>query len=488
MIKIQGGFGTDYAYLLDAPGAAQAEQASFTGTAGSVQDRTDGLALALGSAGSVTYQQTRGLTAPMPCSLRFAADRLTLTLQAGHTGGTIEILTPGTWRLEPGQTGATLVRRNGKHRVTVTADVSVVTLVPYDGINTQPDAMIRTVGTTDYLGNDIYGTTGEDQTVTKASAVGAVTAFDVLVENDGAWNDSFTLSGTPGNSAWTVQYFLVQGATETDITPAVVQGTYTTALLEMGESAQVRIKVTQAAGADDDFPVTLLATSKSSTAAQDAVIAVAALAKPDMWIRNSYDTYLGDDIHNTDGANQTKNQQARVGTTVMYLFQVQNDGPATDTLKVTGTAGGNGWSIYYKDTATNANVTTAVTGSGWSTGPLAAGAKKGLYVQLVPSASLALGSMKTLTITAASTTDGSRTDIVKAITTATPNYQPDLWIRPSTETAYFGDHRYSSDGLNQTKSLSVATGTTAMFLFQVQNDAVTTDSFKVTVPPAATAG
>jgi hypothetical protein len=55
IIRAKGSFGTDYAFLNAEPTAASADGVSFSGMAGSVQDRSDGLVLALGARGQVSY-------------------------------------------------------------------------------------------------------------------------------------------------------------------------------------------------------------------------------------------------------------------------------------------------------------------------------------------------------------------------------------------------------------------------------------------------
>jgi hypothetical protein len=69
VIKVSGDFGTDYGFLSAREAPASAEDASFQGTAGSVQDRKSGLVLSLGAKGEVRYN-TFGLTAAFPVSLR----------------------------------------------------------------------------------------------------------------------------------------------------------------------------------------------------------------------------------------------------------------------------------------------------------------------------------------------------------------------------------------------------------------------------------
>lgn len=82
--------------------------------------------------------------------------------------------------------------------------------------------------------------------------------------------------------------------------------------------------------------------------------------------------WLGDNWHNTTGAKQRVNATITSGGSVTYDVKVQNDRADADTLLVFGPASKGGWQIGYRD-ATGADITSAVTGGGWSPPELAAG-------------------------------------------------------------------------------------------------------------------
>jgi tripartite motif-containing protein 71 len=71
-------------------------------------------------------------------------------------------------------------------------------------------------------------------------------------------------------------------------------------------------------------------------------------------------TYLGNDIYNSDGSNQTKTVNAKVGKTVTFKIRFQNDGTGTDGYTVTGTGSGKGYTVSYF--AGTTNITSKVTG------------------------------------------------------------------------------------------------------------------------------
>ena len=114
-----------------------------------------------------------------------------------------------------------------------------------------------------WVGNNIYNTTGAYQTAKKrlvgAYSDGAYVAFAVTIQNDGA-SDRFKLRATGQGSI--VRYF--HGTT--NITSAVVAGTFRTPLLGRGAKYVISVRV------DVEDAVRLLtATSIADTTKKDAV-------------------------------------------------------------------------------------------------------------------------------------------------------------------------------------------------------------------------
>ena len=64
--------------------------------------------------------------------------------------------------------------------------------------------------------------------------------------------------------------------------------------------------------------------------------------------------------------------------------------------------------------------------------------------------------------------------------------QPDLLIRTSSETAYTGGGIYNTDGTNQTKTQIVPDGASACYLFRIQNNGNSTDTFLITASAGVT--
>ena len=127
IIKVSGAFGTDYGFLSALPGEGESEGVSFKGTAGSVQDRGNGLALSLGAPGEVRYQGygLRGDAA----SLRVGKERLTVELPAAHARTALTLLAPGAWKLAEPARDVGLEETKAGYTLSLPAAVARVDLV-----------------------------------------------------------------------------------------------------------------------------------------------------------------------------------------------------------------------------------------------------------------------------------------------------------------------------------------------------------------------
>lgn len=205
--------------------------------------------------------------------------------------------------------------------------------------------------------------------------------------------------------------------------------------------------------------------------------------KIDMLIKSgSESTYSGTGVFSIDGDNQMKSQNISPNQKVVYSFKAKNSGIGDDSFKITGPSGGDGWSVKYYDLTTNAEVTSQVTGAGWSSGTMTPGGCKGIYANVRPDATVPAGSMKTLLMTAVSELDDTAIDVVKAVTTLVGTYKVDLLIKSGTESSYSGIGIFGTDGVNQTKSQDVSAGQKVTYAFKAQNAGNVVDSFKITGP------
>lgn len=203
--------------------------------------------------------------------------------------------------------------------------------------------------------------------------------------------------------------------------------------------------------------------------------------QPDLRVRTGVEyEYTGDDYYASTGdiPQQTKTQIVRHGVAATYLCYLQNDGTWPDTMTVTGTAGGGGWTVAYYAMGTNTDITTAMTGAGW-TPTLNPGYTKGFYAKVTPGEGVNPGDAKLLTIAAVSGGDATKTDVLRC-TTRELRYQPDLQLRLNAGGSYSGDNFYSADGTNQTLTQYTNSYGLGEFRLRIENDGNVTDSFRVT--------
>ena len=368
-----------------------------------------------------------------------------------------------------------------------TANCCIKAFTSTETTSFQPDLLIRTGAEVNYIGNNIYNTTGTLQTKSQNANAGQTVTYYCRVQNDGDAADSFIITGPSGGSGWAVGY--VNNATGGVITGAVTGAGWNTGILAPGQYVVVVIRVvpTCTAAAGSSRTVSLRAVSMGEDSRVDVVKAITIAATtclPDQMIRTSAEgSYLGDNVYNASGVGQTKTQNVAAGQTAAYYCRVQNDGNIAESYTITAPAGGSGWAVGYVNNATGANITAAVTGTGWNTGIIAPGQYIVVLLRVVPTASVPGGGTKEVGLQARSQSDASRIDVVKAITGVTAKYQPDLLIRTSAETSYTGDNVYNATGAGQTKAQSVVAGQTATYYCRIQNDGNITESFTVTGLP-----
>jgi hypothetical protein len=106
----------------------------------------------------------------------------------------------------------------------------------------QPDALIS--AGSGYVGNGVYNTTGASQTKTLSVARGGTGTFTLQVTNDGLVRDTFSVRGPGSPTGFTASYF--DGAT--NVTAAVVAGTYRVTGLLAGRSKVLTLKIKVASG------------------------------------------------------------------------------------------------------------------------------------------------------------------------------------------------------------------------------------------------
>jgi len=272
---------------------------------------------------------------------------------------------------------------------------------------------------TAYVGDGIYNSSGSGQTCLQQVTPGGTAMYLARFHNDGNMAQSLRITGTSGNSKWTVRY--VDHTTGHDITAAVTGTGWQTPILNQGGWLPVKVLITPgattAAGAARNALIT--GTSAVDAAKSDAVKATAVCAsyvQPDALIYNGA-VYIGDGVYNSNGTGQTFAQAVSLGRTATYQVRFCNDGNTAQRLKTKGSPGSSKWTVRYVDYATGADITAAVTSAGWQTASLSPGAYVRLKVLVTPGASAAVGATASILVTATSTVDATKKDVVKASTT-----------------------------------------------------------------------
>jgi hypothetical protein len=145
----------------------------------------------------------------------------------GLSGGLLDTTTPGarTWQA---------VAADGAGNTT--------TLVRHYTVRSPgrlPDGIIRKTGSTRWRGGDLYGDAAS-QTVRQVARRRHTVAAVWRVQNDGERVDGFRLVASGGHGRVRVRYL----AGGTEVTRAVVAGTYRTPALAPGESTSLRVELT----------------------------------------------------------------------------------------------------------------------------------------------------------------------------------------------------------------------------------------------------
>jgi len=147
----------------------------------------------------------------------------------------------------------------------------------------------------------------------------------------------------------------------------------------------------------------------------DAFAGKYVLSRPDGLIGTTAASQIGNGVYNTTGTGQTKTGQAETFDSVTFFITAQNDGPAAESMKVTGCGGSPGWGVkYLAGTVGGADITSQVVAGTYSLGSLAPGDAKSLRVQILHKSGAQIGSYKSCLVTVRSSTQSTARDAVKA--------------------------------------------------------------------------
>lgn len=137
------------------------------------------------------------------------------------------------------------------------------------GTTRQPDGRIRLGTSGAFVGDNIYNTTGTSQKKTGSAPRGSTITFGISIQNDGSAADGFRVQAAGSSTSYNVKY--LDGLT--NVTTAVVAGTYQTPSLAPGASHLLTVKAKVKSSATVGSKVVRLVTISSVAAgiAQDAV-------------------------------------------------------------------------------------------------------------------------------------------------------------------------------------------------------------------------
>jgi uncharacterized membrane protein len=126
-------------------------------------------------------------------------------------------------------------------------------------------------------------------------------------------------------------------------------------------------------------------------------------------------SYIGDNIYNTTGFNQTGAATTAAGTTKTFVVNVQNDGAVTDSYRLKGAASSTGFTVKYFSGTTD--ITSAVVGGTYTLNNIPAGGAQSVQLQVTAASTAATGSAKSGLVTATSTHSGTSVDAIKTVVT-----------------------------------------------------------------------
>ena len=116
-----------------------------------------------------------------------------------------------------------------------------LTAPPAQAADYQPDGLVKVKGAPSFLGNNVYNTNGNGQSVTTAILSGGVAKFIVKAQNDGTRRDRLIVFAGGGDflGGWKINVF--KGTN--DVTAAVFTSGYKTPKLKPGESVKLTMRM-----------------------------------------------------------------------------------------------------------------------------------------------------------------------------------------------------------------------------------------------------
>ncbi len=352
----------------------------------------------------------------------------------------------------------------------------------------RPDLLVRTADEREFTGMGLAQAEAPRTTLTVPPASPAL--FFVKVLHAGAGVDTLTLRAAGGAPGWQVRLFdAVTGGN--DITAAMLGEGWTLARLAPGAGQDLRLECTPAATLPGGASLEVRLTAHSATDAQVAdthllVAQQAIIHRPDLLARATADgAVIGDGQHSGSGDEQRVTREIGPGTTATYWLKVRNAGNSVEAFTVTGTPGGEGWTVRYFDAPQSGrDITAAMTGAGWALTGLDAGAARDLRVEVTPEKSVAGGAVRELLVTALPTQATAPLDCLKLVTTRRALIRADLALGLVGDAALLGGGRIGEAGPEQTRALFLTPGVVSLAQLELRNAGETPERFTLLLPPA----
>lgn len=283
----------------------------------------------------------------------------------------------------------------------------------------QSDNWIATVlaPTPDWIGDNIINTDGALQTKTQEILSDDSAIYYIKIENDGSAPDSFKVEGTMEKFGWSVTYYDSTEAGK-DITSDMIGPGWYTKPLKPLSSKEIRVVVNP--GNTDSLPLFILSASTADPIKEDAVKAITYVRRiqPDNQIAIKADgsDYLGDNIYNLDGTDQTKIDSIKYNESSIFYIKTENDGNIVDTFFVKGDSGSEGWSVtYYSEKTDGIDITDSIIAGIWKILPSdSISLSKEIRVEIKLDTPTPAEMEKDILITSTSFTDTTKKDAVKA--------------------------------------------------------------------------
>jgi len=134
--------------------------------------------------------------------------------------------------------------------------------VEYAAPQAKPDLQVSAIPGAGYIGDNIYNQLNQ-QTMNRHVVISDTALYYLRVQNDGSMADSFTFTGLPSGGGWTVEYYdaLTDG---NDITQNIASGSWSTPLLNPGDTYDIRLEVTPTFTVTRGVPRAITVTAKST--------------------------------------------------------------------------------------------------------------------------------------------------------------------------------------------------------------------------------